>query len=122
QILVLDITDFLQALMNRSNIARVRRCRWGAEETDHRHRRLLRSRRKRPRGCRAADERDERAAFHSITSSARASSVGGTSRPSALAVLRLMINSNLVDHLTGRSLGRAPRKMRSTKAAARRQM
>jgi hypothetical protein len=25
-ILVLDITDFLQALMNRSNIARVRRC------------------------------------------------------------------------------------------------
>ena len=35
-------------------------------------------------------------AFYSITSSARASSVGGTSRPSALAVLRLMINSNLV--------------------------
>ena len=33
---------------------------------------------------------------HSITSSARASSVGGTSRPSALAVLRLMTNSNLV--------------------------
>ena len=34
---------------------------------------------------------------HSITSSARASKVAGTSRPSALAVLRLMINSNLVD-------------------------
>src|SRR6516165_4787433 len=34
---------------------------------------------------------------HSITSSARASSVGGTSRPSALAVCRLMTNSNLVD-------------------------
>ena len=28
--------------------------------------------------------------YHSITSSARASSVGGTSRPSALAVLRLI--------------------------------
>ena len=33
---------------------------------------------------------------YSITSSARASSVGGISRPSALAVLRLMTNSNLV--------------------------
>jgi hypothetical protein len=33
---------------------------------------------------------------YSITSSARASSEGGTVRPSALAVLRLMINSNLV--------------------------
>jgi hypothetical protein len=37
---------------------------------------------------RAAEQRDELAAFHSITSSARASSVGGISRPSALAVLR----------------------------------
>src|SRR5438874_11078880 len=33
---------------------------------------------------------------HSITSSARASSIGGTSRPRVLAVLRLMTNSNLV--------------------------
>ena len=33
---------------------------------------------------------------HSITSSARASSVGGISRPSALAVLRLMNSSNLL--------------------------
>src|SRR5262245_31271387 len=33
---------------------------------------------------------------HSITSSARASSVRGTSRPSALAVLRLITSSNLV--------------------------
>jgi hypothetical protein len=36
---------------------------------------------------------------YSITSSARASSVGGTSRPSALAVLRLMTNSNFGRHL-----------------------
>jgi hypothetical protein len=40
---------------------------------------------------RAAEQRDELATFHccnhSITSSARASSVGGISRPSALAVL-----------------------------------
>ena len=33
---------------------------------------------------------------HSITSSARASSVGGTLMPSALAVFRLMTSSNLV--------------------------
>src|SRR5262245_49511587 len=33
---------------------------------------------------------------HSITSSARASSVAGTSRPSALAVLRLITSSNFV--------------------------
>ena len=39
---------------------------------------------------RAAEQRDELAPPHSITSSARASSVGGTSRPSALAVLRLI--------------------------------
>src|SRR6202171_6580262 len=42
------------------------------------------------RGTSAADLSDELApATHSITSSARASSVGGTSRPSALAVCRL---------------------------------
>jgi hypothetical protein len=33
---------------------------------------------------------------YSITSSARASSVGGTVKPNAFAVLRLMTNSNLV--------------------------
>ena len=37
---------------------------------------------------------------HSITSSARASSVGGISRPSALAVLRLMTSSYLVGTCT----------------------
>jgi len=36
-----------------------------------------RARRKRPRRCRAAEQRDKRAAIHSITSSARASSVSG---------------------------------------------
>jgi hypothetical protein len=38
----------------------------------------------------------------------RASSVRGTSRPSILAVCRLMTNSNLVDWVTGRSAGLAP--------------
>src|SRR5262245_48085507 len=58
----------------------------------------------------------DRASFawrtHSITSSARASSVGGTSIPSALAVLRLMIRSNLVGCTTGRSLGLSPLRTR----------
>src|SRR5215510_13407832 len=85
---------------------------------------LLRARRARPkerrRGRRAAESQDELAAPHSITSSARASNMGGTSRPSAFAVLRLMISSNLVGCSTGRSAGTAPFKILSTKTAARR--
>jgi hypothetical protein len=38
---------------------------------------LLRTRRERPRGRRATEQRDELAPLHSITSSARASSIGG---------------------------------------------
>src|SRR5205807_4784094 len=57
---------------------------------------LLRAPSKRPRR-RAAEQSDEFAAFdHSITSSARVSTVAGTSRPSALAVLRLIAISYLV--------------------------
>src|SRR5262249_53492544 len=59
---------------------------------------------------------------HSITSSARASSVGGMVRPSALAVLRLMTNSSLVDCSTGKSAGLAPLKILSTYVAARRKL
>src|SRR6516165_4101452 len=51
---------------------------------------------------------------HSITSSARASSVGGTVRLSALAVLRLITKSNFVGCSTGRSAGLAPFKIRPT--------
>src|SRR5215468_9401097 len=51
---------------------------------------------------------------HSITSSARASTVGGISRPSALAVLRLITSSYLVGACTGRSAGFSPLRMRST--------
>src|SRR5260370_20623253 len=43
------------------------------------------------------------AAFHSITSSARATKVGGMAMPTALAVFRLMISSNLVGCTIGRS-------------------
>src|SRR5262245_33966048 len=76
---------------------------------------LLRKCRERPRGRRAAEQRDKFAPpDHSITSSARASSVAGTSRPSILAVLTLMTNSYLVGACTGRSAGFSPLRMRST--------
>jgi hypothetical protein len=55
---------------------------------------------------------------HSITSSARTSSVGGTSKPSDFAVLRLRTVSYLVGIWTGRSAGLAPRRIRSTYVAA----
>src|SRR5262245_26224443 len=74
----------------------------------------LRVRRKWPRGCRPAEQRDELApSHHSITSSARASSVGGTSIPNARAVDTLMTSSIFVDCTTGRSAGLAPLRMRA---------
>jgi putative NADH-flavin reductase len=62
-----------------------------------------------PHCRRAAEQRDELAPpHHSITSSARASTVGGISRSSALAVLRLMTRSNLVGCTTGKLAGFSP--------------
>src|SRR4029077_16143305 len=49
---------------------------------------------------------------YSITSSARASSVGGTVRPSILAMCRLMTSSNLVDCTTGKSPAWRPLRIR----------
>jgi len=49
---------------------------------------------------------------YSMTSSAMASSVGGTSRPSALAVLILINSSSFVACCTGRSAGFSPFRMR----------
>ena len=49
-----------------------------------------------------------------MTSSARASSIGGTSRPSALAALRLITSSNLVGCSTANSPGFAPLRILST--------
>src|SRR5262245_13328403 len=72
---------------------------------------LLRARHKRPRR-RTAEECDEVAPLHSITSSAVASSACGTLRPSILAVGMLMTSSNLVDCTTGKSAGFAPLRMR----------
>src|SRR5262245_50907721 len=104
-VLALDITGLAQALAKR-------RRRLGArtplqENPDHRHRRL-RARGEWDARRSGAEKRDELAAshrvvVHSITSSAVASSDGGTSTPIARAVARLMTNSNLVARATGRS-------------------
>src|SRR5262249_27507679 len=83
------------------------------QESDHWHRGLLCTRPERPRR-RAAEAYKERAPPHSITSSARASSVVGISRPMALAVLRLNTSSYRVGAWTGRSAGFSPLRMRST--------
>src|SRR5262245_37638016 len=66
------------------------------------------ARRERPRCRRAAEQRHELATPHSITSSAMESTSPGMVRPSALAVLRLITNANLVAWITGRSPGLAP--------------
>src|SRR5262249_11926499 len=107
-ILALDIAGLLQTLMKRAYHGCEAVGQSAVEEPDHRHRRLLRARRERPRGRRAAEQQYELAALHSITSSASASSLSGIWRPSALAVLRLITNSNLVGCSTGNSAGFAP--------------
>src|SRR5262249_29116708 len=68
---------------------------------------LLRPRGERPRR-RAAEQRDELAAPHSITSSASNCIELGTDRPRVFAVLKLRTNSNLVDRCTGRSPAFSP--------------
>jgi hypothetical protein len=91
----LDTTGFLQALTERGHHVRVRLGRRAAQESDHRHGRLLRAGSERP--CRrAAEQSDELTSLHSITSSARSGNAGGMCKPIALAVLRLITSSNLV--------------------------
>src|SRR5262249_12745658 len=107
-------TEFAQPLHECGEPLALDQGRGGAQESDGRQLAgLLRARRERPRR-RAAEQRYERAPLHSITSSARASTEAGRSRPSALAVLRLMISSYLVGACTGRSPGFSPLRMRST--------
>src|SRR5262245_36583103 len=87
-ILAFDIPGFADALPKCGHKTRSVARRRAAEEPDHRHCRLLRARRQRP-SRRAAEQRDERAALHSITLSARKRSASGMVSPIALAVLRL---------------------------------
>src|SRR5262249_61604386 len=79
-----------------------------------RHPRLLPPCRERPRHRRSAEKRDEPAAVHSITSSARSRRASDILSPSALAVVRLMTRSNLVGCCTRSSAGLAPRRILPT--------
>src|SRR5262249_47064689 len=64
--------------------------------------------------CQHAQHTRELKSSYSITASAVASSVLGTVRLSAFAVVRLMTSSYLVGACTGRSDGFSPLRMRST--------
>src|SRR5215470_3139898 len=111
----LDITEVAQTQADSLKPRGKRRRRCHAEESDPRYfARLLRASRERPRGSCAAEQRYELAPLHSITSSARASRVGGMVRRSALAVSRLTMKSNLVGCSTGMSAGLVPRRILST--------
>jgi hypothetical protein len=66
-----------------------------------------------PRPQAAVSNRSKQRSY-SITASARATSVDGTPMPSAVAVARLITNSNLVGWMTGRSAGLVPLRMRPT--------
>src|SRR5262245_34355590 len=113
-VLTLYVARFAEAFAERGCMAGRTIERATGDKADHWSCRLLRARRERPRRCRPADKRDELPPLHSITSSARASSVAGMSRPSALAVLRFTTSSYLVGACTGRSAGFSPFRMRST--------
>ena len=69
-------------------------------------------------GC----EQVQRNCGYSINSSASDKYDAGMVSPSALAVIRLMTNSNFVGCSTGMSPGFVPRRILSTKSAARRHM
>ena len=73
----LDEADRTKPLPEALDIGRITVRRRRAEKSDHRHRRLLRPCHHRPRS-RTAEQRDELAPSHSITSSAVASSASGT--------------------------------------------
>src|SRR5262249_30562301 len=110
----LNPTEFAQPL-HKSGSPLAMGCRRSrAQESDGRQPTwLLRARRQRPHR-RTAEQLDELAPPHSMTSSVRARSESGTVRPSALAVFRLITNSYFVGACTGRSAGFSPLRMRST--------
>jgi hypothetical protein len=61
---------------------------------------------------RTAEPRDEITSLHSITSSAMASNIGGTSMPITLAACKLIANSNLVECMISGSAGFSSLRMR----------
>jgi hypothetical protein len=63
-VLALDVAGFAEAFTERGCMARGAIERPAADKADHRHRRLLRARRPRPRRRSAAEQRDEFASSH----------------------------------------------------------
>src|SRR6516225_3414657 len=108
----LDPAEFVQSLHKSSNPLAHGPSGTHTQEADGRHLALLRACRDGPSSGSAAEQQYELAALqprdHSITSSAIASSLSGTVRPSAFAVLRLITSSNRVGCTTGSSAGLAP--------------
>src|SRR5262245_45406941 len=111
-VLALDKASFVQSLANNGDKMGIGSRRTAAEEANHRHPTWLRPRRE--RRCRrlAAEQRDELAPPHSITSSPRSRIAVGIVTPSALAALRLTTVSNAVACWTGRSAGFSPLRIR----------
>src|SRR4029077_15289296 len=102
----LNMAGLAQALAERAQDgAHIPSRRLAVQKADYWHSCLLRARRGRPRGTRAAEKRYELASLHSITSSAAACRVSGTLKPSALAACKLMTSSNFAGCMIGRSLG-----------------
>src|SRR6516225_6941897 len=113
----LDEAGRTEPLTEAPDIGRITGRRGRAEKPNGGRRRLLRASRERPSKRsrrRAAEQRNELAPPHSITSSARASRRSGTASPSDLAVLRLSTKSNFVGCITGRSAGFSPLSTRPT--------
>src|SRR6516162_1357513 len=90
------------------------------EKSDERSGWLLRTRPTGPRNRHAAEQGDELAPLHSITSSARSRIDVGNVTPIARAVLRLTANSNWTACSTGKSAGLAPRRILAVSDPARR--
>src|SRR6516162_5455970 len=84
------------------------------DKCDHGWRRLLRPRCDWPHRYRASERCNKLAPPHSINSSASDRNDAGMVRPSVLALVRLITNSNFVSRSTGSSLGAAPLRMRPT--------
>src|SRR5215204_3102317 len=113
-VLVLKKANLAQAFSERHQHFDTIRERPGAKDPDYWHCGLLRRRPQRPPSSHPGKPRNHLPPSHSITSSARARRVGGIVRPSALAVLRLIVSSYRVACSTGRSEGLSPLRILST--------
>jgi len=113
QVATFDIAQLTQPLFKGGVLGVRARCPGNDTDMEDAGRHLVRIR---GRGGKADQKSRAKqpASGHSMTSSARARIVGGTVRPSPLAVFRLTIKSNLTGSWIGRSPGLAPFRMRST--------